>query len=112
MILSVILGVSVGFAVSLAAAGAAVVMADVSVAAGSGDERLMGRSEEDASDAGAAGISAAADVDEMSMSRVLMGVPSFVVDELETTGVTKTFKIRAIHAGRTRIGGVSTTASR
>jgi hypothetical protein len=36
-----------------------------------------------------------------------MEVPSFVVDELETTGVTKTFKIAIIHADRVGIGAAS-----
>jgi hypothetical protein len=37
---------------------------------------------------------------------MVMAVPSFVVDELETTGVTKTFKIVIIQLVEMGIGGV------
>ncbi len=93
--ISKILGISAGLAASLAGAAVAVLMAGVS-AAGSCKERLICCSEDvdDASEAGAAAVSAASDGDLASVSvRVLMEVPSFVVDELETMGVTKTFKI-------------------
>ncbi len=82
--ISMILGISMGFAASLAGA-----VLDGSIAAGSGNARLICFDEEEASAAGAAGIGGGVLVSVLS----LMGVPSFVVDELETTAVTKTFKI-------------------
>jgi hypothetical protein len=83
-------------------------IAGVSVAAGGDEDKPIFRSDAiDAPDAGAAAVMAAADGVwtplSASVSRVLMAVPSFVVDELETMGVTKAFKIVAITADRAGI---------